>query len=194
MRGVLQQNLEQICDLEQQYFEGKMTRMNNLFVKWTNSLCPMLGFNGTKPWAICNLGQHFEGEATKNEQFISYEQNSWCSMWGWVKWDKTLSNLWSSLLLGWLDRPAASNHTGFNNYPPAEATLLHFPKCWTNTKQCRQASSSRQDEHNPHPPKYWFKVYLTRVKVSSNKKVLKAKIPLWLFPASWSPWLGFAAR
>jgi hypothetical protein len=23
-----------------------------------------------------------------------------------------------------LDRPAASNHTGFNNYPPAEATLL----------------------------------------------------------------------
>jgi hypothetical protein len=27
-----------------------------------------------------------------------------------------------------LDRPAASNHTGFNNYPPAEATLLHFPK------------------------------------------------------------------
>lgn len=55
MRGVLQQNLEQICDLEQQYFEGKMKRMNNLFVVWTNSLCTMLGFNGTKPWAICDL-------------------------------------------------------------------------------------------------------------------------------------------
>jgi hypothetical protein len=27
-----------------------------------------------------------------------------------------------------LDRPAASNHAGFNNYTPAEATLLHFPR------------------------------------------------------------------
>ncbi len=158
MRGVLQQNLEQICDLEQQYFEGKMTRMNNLFVIWTNSLCPMLGFNGTKPWAICNLGQHFEGEATKNEQFISYEQNSWCSMWGWVKWDKTLSNLWSSLLLGWL-------WIGLQHPTTLALTITHQQK-----QHCCIFQSAEQTQNNVGKHPLQGKTSITHIHPSTDSR------------------------